>query len=1110
MRKLILAAAFALAANCLFAVTLGPRMNPDDQFRFFWLYPIEYYPELVASGFNLFIYDCFGAYSFDSGRFDQKSAATRKRSMDRILADGCDYMEQLAFQQHKVFLKKYPRLLKDGSSHLRGADIGWSEAMAAALKGAKVTAESIGRHPACIGIEPSSEVRDHSCPSSREYFARKYMEEMGEPVPPEVENGRVAPHYLRISDFPASRIVDEDYRLMKFYRWFWKTGDGWNDYQTNVRDVFVQTLGRPLMSMYDPAVRTPPIWGSGGDLTHNNQWTYPTPEPYNVHYVISEQQAMARGVRGQKVVSMVQGISYRSRLAPKGVKVENEPAWVADRPNAVYITTPPDIIREALWACFAHQMDGVGVFAWRSLFDAAGPRMGKFAKDKNAAEYQFTNPETIHVISNVFNTVGKPLGPLFRALPERAPEVAVLESYASTFFANRGSWGWDGFIFQFGIMADTAHLQPYVIYEEEIARDGIPPTVKVICAPHCDVLTRKTYDALLKFQREGGIIVGDAHLVPGILPDIEVKPFSRTWKDGASDNAALHKAAAELKASLAPFYRPPADSDNEDFITFVRTYRSSDYLFVLNDKRTFGDYVGQWKMVMEQGCPNSGTVTLRRQAGAVYDLVRHAKIPHRVLPSGETEVSLDYATNDGKCLLFTAKPLSPLSVSVDGGRIRVSGKDTDVMVPIEIRVGGEQPRFAVVRDGSYCWDCPYPIEGAVQVVNLADGTVVKASPTDVRAFGAKGDGVTDDTTAIQRSIDETGRAVFAPGTYLTGTLHLRSNGGLVFAKGAKLLATTDPERWNRRDLCPQNLAYQPDWASGAHLVCAVGVTNVFIRGGTIDGNGRKFFTDKYHLACCGRKQLNEGAFRPRQLLYFCESANISLDGVRLVNSAYWNCFMHGCENVDIRNCVIRSAEEIGENDGIDIDCCRHVRISNCDVEVGDDGVTCRANYVGLKSGRRVCEDVIVTNCVIRSFYAHAIRIGVGEGEIRNCRFADLKLTKTRGGIWLCSKYGGKSRGAQIHDIDFENIALDAGCWLFAQNEYRFTKPGDPLFDGRLDGIRFRNVQGTSEMPRSVRGNGVAKPIGLAFEDCAVEERRTALADANEREFFLYREPEVKK
>jgi len=717
---LALSAAWAAAAD---PSVPGPRQNPDDQFRFFWLYKPSTLRVLAASGFNLFMSDCFAAYNPRTGRYDARSAAERKKWMDDVSAVGLDYMEQLAIPQRREFVALYPRINRDGSA-CDNADMGWEVAMTAAVRGVRLAAESLKRHPACIGIEPSSEVRDHSRPSFREDFARRYRAATGEAVPPEVDKNRVAPHYLQLADFPVMRIVDEDYRLLKFYKWFWKKGDGWNDYQTKAKEVFEEVLGRKLVSIYDPVVRTPPLWGSGGELSHNNQWTYPTPEPYNIHYVISEQQAMARGMPGQRVFSMVQAISYRSRLAPKDVKVENEPAWLRERPNVVYMTTPPDIMREALWTCFSHQLDGIGIYAWSALFDATSGEWGE-KRDPLAAGYQFTNGETINVISNVFNRVGRRLGPLFRAIPERAPEVAMLESYASTFFANRGSWGWDGFIYQFGIQADAAHLQPYVLYEEEIARDGIPPTVKVILAPHCDVLTRTTFEALVAFQKRGGLIVADNHFVPGILPDLPLKSFRRTWADGAGSDAALKKAAAELKSDLAPFYRPPSDSDNADIVTFVRTYRTSDYLFAINDRREFGDYVGQWKMVKERGCANSGKVSVRRRAGAVYDLVRHAAVPFRVLPNGDTEVEVSYDTADGKCLLFAERPLGPLALEVAGSRIRVTGGDRDVLVPIAIRAKGRPTRFAVVADGEYVWETSAPVEGEVRLVNLADGKMVK-------------------------------------------------------------------------------------------------------------------------------------------------------------------------------------------------------------------------------------------------------------------------------------------------------------------------------------------------------------------------------------------------
>ena len=712
MRKLAFFA--VLVASLTIRAEFGPRANNDDQFRFFWLFHERYYPALLESGFNLFIQDYWGACNFANGSYAARAVAEKQRIMDRILADNCDYIEQLPVATSRDLITKHPRIKKDGTEH-RNLDVADPKAFAETMRMTDLIISSISNHPACLGLEPSSEVRDLSRPSYRAYFAKNCRTETSAPVPAEVGDGRVAPHYLNLSDFPVSRVVDDDYRLLKFYKWYWRKGDGWNDYQTAAKKSFERQFGRKAMAMYDPIVRVPPLWGSGGEMTHGNQWTYPTPEPYNIRYVIAEQQAMARGTPGQRVMTMIQGISYRSRLAPKEITVPNPPAWVADRPNTIYMTTPPDIMREALWTCFATKLEGVGVFAIRALCDFV-----PLGHPKDKAGYQFTNPETLPMISNVFENVGRPLGPLFKAIPERAPEVAMLESYASTFFANRGTWGWDGFIWQYGILADCAHLQPYVLYEEEIARDGIPPTVKVILAPHCDVLTRKTFEALVAFQKRGGLIVGDINLVPGILPDLPVVGFKRTWKDGAADNKALHEGAARLKADLAPFYRPPSDSDNEHIVTYVRTYRNADYLFAINDKRTFGDYVGQWKMVMERGAPNAGRVTVRRKAGVVYDLLRHASVPFTIRPNGDTEIEVQYDTNDGKVFLVAEKPLSPLSISAaKDGEVVVTSHDKDVMIPIEVVCDGAKPRYGVVENG--IWKRPYKVGANLRVRNLADG-----------------------------------------------------------------------------------------------------------------------------------------------------------------------------------------------------------------------------------------------------------------------------------------------------------------------------------------------------------------------------------------------------
>jgi len=218
MRTVIvtLAAAFLASSGLTAERAAGPRANSDDQFRFIWLYSRKCYPELLASGFNLFIDCSYGAYSVNSRRFDPKSKAVRQQRLDRILADNCDYFEKFSVAQQKEFVRRYPRILQDGKEHLN-ADMGWDEAMTEAMKGTKVIAEAIENHPACIGIAPSSEVRDGSRPSHREYFAKAYSTWSGEPVPLEVGDGRVAPHYLQLMDFPLSRVVDDNYRLLKFY-----------------------------------------------------------------------------------------------------------------------------------------------------------------------------------------------------------------------------------------------------------------------------------------------------------------------------------------------------------------------------------------------------------------------------------------------------------------------------------------------------------------------------------------------------------------------------------------------------------------------------------------------------------------------------------------------------------------------------------------------------------------------------------------------------------------------------------------------------------------------------------------------------------------------------
>ena len=711
---------------------IGPQLNADDQVRFFWLLGPAYYEQLRDMGMTHILYN-IGGYIASSNSFSPETYGYRQAKMDMMLADGMTFMESCGFGHNKIVAEKYPRIKRDGTKVVGNTDMAHPEAYATICEAARQNAEAVNQHPAFGGLLPASEIRDRSIPSFTDYNAKAFKEATGLDIPKEAED-RLAPYYTRIANFPFGRIVPMDYPLLQFYTWFWKKGDGWNAFQSAVSDAFHKEIKHPIHSFYDPSVRVPPLYGSGGSVDWLNQWTYIYPEPFNISYVVAEQQAMARGRKGQGVITMIQGISYRSVLAPQGQEVDNPPAWLDERPNVVYMTTPPDVMREGLWAIFSRKLDGIGLYAWRALFDAS-----PYGYDKKGGGYQLTNPETIKVAADLYKRIAVPFGPLLKTIPERQNELAILESYASTFFAARGTWGWKTHLYEIGTMLVGANLSPYVLYEEEAAK-GIPDNIKIIFAPHCDVLTQPTFEALRKFQERGGLIVADEFLTPAIQPDFQMPFFTRTQK-ADTDKAAMQDAALKLKSMLAPYYLPYADSNNNDLIAHVRSYGAADYLFVINDKREFGDYVGQYRRVMERGLPNEGDVVVNRTAGAVYDLEHHQPVPF-TSSNGKTRIHTSFTTNDGKLLLLTSKPLGKLVVEApstaccDGSfTLTVNSLDTDVIIPIAVDITAatglrlDNSGSGIVKDGKFTRTISLPVNlpkgnVTINITNLADGSVI--------------------------------------------------------------------------------------------------------------------------------------------------------------------------------------------------------------------------------------------------------------------------------------------------------------------------------------------------------------------------------------------------
>lgn len=733
------------------AATFGPVHNAEDQFRYIdgndlaWGRKLErpmYYDDMRRIGFNthfITLEEKFYDVGNDSAPTNVVSAdelAWRNAYLDRCLKDGISVFQHDYFASNKELVERFPRIMRNGKPNLRNLDASNPKAVEILCRAATALGE-VCRHPAVVGYQDQSEIRDRGHPSFTPEMRAAYRAHSGCDVPVEVitntasATGREPPHWKTLKDFPEDHVVDDDCPVLDFYVWTWRKGDGWNDLLTRLAKTAKKAAGKDILTTYDPSLRHPALMDMGGEQDILSHWTYGCPEPYNVNFDISRQFERSRGRRG--VFVTLQAICYRSRSAPIGEHPEDEPGWTRIYPKATYITMPADILREQLWVTLSRKVDGYGFHHWSTLWDPCDRYDVPYFRRANAA-YRCTTPEAREAVGEVMREAGIPLGPLLRAVPERVPELAIVESYASQILGSRITWDCAGRAFDIGAAATAANLAPASLLEDGIRETGIPDSVKVLLMPMCDVLTRKCYEKIVAFKKRGGMILGDKWLCPALKSDADLPWLKDAYPKTSSDHdtgktpvagadireRSMRAAAADLKKKVAAKVVPYADADRPDILVSVRTYKTADYVFAVNDRRGFGDYVGPWKRLKEKGLPNAGTVVVNRAAGAVYDLVRHSPVSFAV-QDGKTRIPVSYDTTDGRILLLTAKPLGDFQVSRKGTSVTVSSPDVDVMIPIRVEGFGRDPHYAVVREGVWKHDFGKSPTGDVRITNLADG-----------------------------------------------------------------------------------------------------------------------------------------------------------------------------------------------------------------------------------------------------------------------------------------------------------------------------------------------------------------------------------------------------
>lgn len=366
----------------------------------------------------------------------------------------------------------------------------------------------------------------------------------------------------------------------------------------------------------------------------------------------------------------------------------------------------------------------------------------------------------------------------------------------------------------------------------------------------------------------------------------------------------------------------------------------------------------------------------------------------------------------------------------DGETVLVSDKTVETVCGLE---PDRAYSFRVRRDGVL--SDPLEVRTRREFVTL-----------NVRDFGARGDGVTDDTAFLQASIlacPAESRVLVPEGVYKFTHLFLKSGLTLELAEGAVLSAIPDGDRLpvlpgrvvsadGRDTFAP--CSWEGDAAAGyAGLLTGLWAEDVTVCGrGTLDGNAD--FTNWWDSA------YTEGRPARPKAIFLNGCRDVTVTGITVKNSPAWNIHPCRCDRVKLLDLRIESPDNSRNTDGIDPESCRDVEIAGVWFSVGDDCVAVKSGlYRDGKVMGRTCENVRIHHCLMERGHGGVtvgseIAAGVDNISVTDCRFVD-----TDRGLRVKTRRG-RGRESFLRGIVFERVRMEGVRAAFVINSFYFCGP----------------------------------------------------------------------